>query len=228
MEEYSLNDLLRAFIPTANAIAGTFGNECEVVIHDLTTPENSVVYVSNGIVTGRRPGQSFDHLVRQVLLNKDFRNDNVVNYTFSTEDGRLIKSSSALIRDQQQEVVGMICINFDITNWKKIQSAINQFLSVTNEKIEKEVDVNQDVMSIIDEIIHNIVGERDLKDIKRRDAIDLVRFMDEKGIFLVKGTIDKIANLLGVSKVTIYSYLDEAKKVLKVNIYSNKRTASIK
>lgn len=215
MEEYSLNDLLRAFIPTANAIAGTFGNECEVVIHDLTTPENSVVYVSNGIVTGRRPGQSFDHLVRQVLLNKDFRNDNVVNYTFSTEDGRLIKSSSALIRDQQQEVVGMICINFDITNWKKIQSAINQFLSVTNEKIEKEVDVNQDVMSIIDEIIHNIVGERDLKDIKRRDAIDLVRFMDEKGIFLVKGTIDKIANLLGVSKVTIYSYLDEAKKSIK-------------
>ena len=210
-----MNDLLRAFIPTANAIAGTFGNECEVVIHDLTTPENSVVYVSNGIVTGRRPGQSFDHLVRQVLLNKDFRNDNVVNYTFSTEDGRLIKSSSALIRDQQQEVVGMICINFDITNWKKIQSAINQFLSVTNEKIEKEVDVNQDVMSIIDEIIHNIVGERDLKDIKRRDAIDLVRFMDEKGIFLVKGTIDKIANLLGVSKVTIYSYLDEAKKSIK-------------
>jgi predicted transcriptional regulator YheO len=215
MEEYSLNDLLRAFIPTANAIVGTFGNDCEVVIHDLTTPENSVVYVSNGIVTGRRPGQSFDHLVRQVLLNKDFKNDNVVNYTFTTEDGRLIKSSSALIRDQHQEVVGMICINFDITNWKKIQSAINQFLSVTNEKIEKEVDVNQDVMSIIDEIIHNIVGERDLKDIKRRDAIELVRFMDDKGIFLVKGTIDKIANLLGVSKVTIYSYLDEAKKSLK-------------
>ena len=35
--------------------------------------------------------------------------------------------------------------------------------------------------------------------------------MDEKGIFLVKGAMDKVAELMGVSRVTIYSYLDEAR-----------------
>ena len=45
----------------------------------------------------------------------------------------------------------------------------------------------------------------------RQFAEDLRAFMDEKGIFLVKGAIDKVAARLGVSKVTIYSYLDEAK-----------------
>lgn len=35
--------------------------------------------------------------------------------------------------------------------------------------------------------------------------------MDEKGIFLVKGSIDKVANFMGVSKVTVYSYLDAIK-----------------
>ena len=45
----------------------------------------------------------------------------------------------------------------------------------------------------------------------RKKCVELVKFMDEKGIFLVKGAIDKVAARLGVSKVTIYSYLDEAK-----------------
>ena len=35
--------------------------------------------------------------------------------------------------------------------------------------------------------------------------------MDEKGIFLVKGTVEKVAEIMGVTKVTVYSYLDEAK-----------------
>lgn len=35
--------------------------------------------------------------------------------------------------------------------------------------------------------------------------------MDEKAVFLVKGAIDKVAESLDLSKVTIYSYLDEVK-----------------
>jgi predicted transcriptional regulator YheO len=37
-------------------------------------------------------------------------------------------------------------------------------------------------------------------------------FMYDKGIFLTKGSIDKVAERLQVSRVTIYSYLDEIKK----------------
>ena len=36
----------------------------------------------------------------------------------------------------------------------------------------------------------------------------MIRFMDDKGIFLVKGAIDKVAACMGLSKVTIYGYLD--------------------
>jgi predicted transcriptional regulator YheO len=37
----------------------------------------------------------------------------------------------------------------------------------------------------------------------------IICFMDEKGVFLVKGAIEKVAASMGLSKVTIYSYLDE-------------------
>lgn len=210
-----MNPILETFIPTANAITGTFGGDCEVVIHDLTTPENSVVYVSNGTVTGRKPGQSFDHLVKQVLLNKNFKNDCVTNYTFTTKDGKNIKSSSSLIRDAKGEVIGMVCINVDITKWKEMQKTINDFLLTSDDDIETEVDVNQNVMDIIDELIDNIVAKRNLQEMNRKECVEVIRFMNAKGIFLVKGAIDRVANLMGVSKVTIYSYLDEVKKTDK-------------
>ena len=64
-----MNSILKTYFPVADMIAGTFGNSCEVVVHDLSKPESSVVHVANGSVTGRQVGQSFDHLVRQVLLS---------------------------------------------------------------------------------------------------------------------------------------------------------------
>lgn len=37
----------------------------------------------------------------------------------------------------------------------------------------------------------------------------MIRFMETRGVFLVKGAIDRVSEKLGISKVTVYSYLDE-------------------
>ena len=191
----------------------TFGKSCEVVIHDLTQPESSVVYVANGAVTGRKEGQAFDHLIRQVLLNKKFKDDCTANYIFESENGKKVKSSSALIRNPEGEVVGMLCINYDLTISYLIQENLNDFLPVSAPEPTSAEDSlpNQDVLTIIDELIDKIIKNTDVGNLKRRDNIEIIRFMDEKGVFLVKGAIDKVAASMGLSKVTIYSYLDEVK-----------------
>ena len=61
---------LKPYVAIADMLAKTFGQECEVVLHDLTVPERSVVYVANNSVTGRQMGQSFDQLVKQVILSE--------------------------------------------------------------------------------------------------------------------------------------------------------------
>lgn len=207
-----MNHILKTYFAVADIIAGTFGQNCEVVVHDLTQPESSVVYVANGSVTNRQVGQSFNHLVKKVLLNKKFKNDRAINYSFATADNRQIKSSSALIRDQQDKVIGMICINCDITVYMKMQEQLN-FLINTDKDIQnfQEEDVGSDVTSIIDDLIAKIIGTADVKNLTRKKCVEIVKFMDEKGIFLVRGTMDKVADIMGVSKVTVYSYLDEAK-----------------
>ncbi len=205
-----MHPTLKAYIPVANMLIQTFGKSCEVVIHDLTQPESSVVYVANGSVTGRKEGQSFDHLIRQVLLNKKFKEDCTVNYFFEAENGKKIKSSSALIRNPEGDVVGMLCINYDLTLAYLLQETLSDFLPESPPvPIPAEDSVtNQDVLTIIDELIDNIIKNKDVGNLKRRDNIEIIRFMDEKGVFLVKGAIDKVAASMGLSKVTIYSYLD--------------------
>ncbi len=208
-----MHPILKSYIPVATMITQTFGKNCEVSIHDLTQPESSVVYVANGTVTGRKEGQSFDHLIRQVLLSKKFKDDCTSNYVFEVENGKKIKSSSSLIRNPEGEVVGMLCINYDLTLSYLLKEEIIGFLpEFAQHEIAEDDDVpNQDVMSIIDELIDNIIRNKDVRNFKRKDNINLIRFMDEKGVFLVKGAIDKVAESLGLSKVTIYSYLDKVR-----------------
>ncbi len=200
---------LENYIPTAHLIAETFGNNCEVVLHDLTDPAYSVVYTVNNNVTGREVGQSFNHMISDVLLSKNFNNDYVTNYANHGVEGKIIKSSTALIRDNNDTVIGALCVNFDITDFTNHISNLNDFIYV-RETIREEKPL-KNVMDITYELINKIIENTDINNLNRKEKIDIIKFMNEKDIFLVKGAIDKVAEKLNISKVTVYSYLDEIK-----------------
>lgn len=209
-----MKNLLASYIPLAKSTAKMFGPNCEVVIHDLTNPQASVMFTVNNHVTGREIGQSFDHLVKTVLQSEDFKEDYLAGYTFVTEDKRTIRSSTSLIRDSKQKVIGAFCINFDVEALNQMQHFMDTFLSTQVEAQEKETTSNDDlenVEEIVDQLIQQIIQNSVHPVMKRHEKIELIKFMDEKGIFLMKGSVEKVASMLGISKVTVYSYLDEIK-----------------
>jgi predicted transcriptional regulator YheO len=206
------NNELARYIPIANAIAKTFGKNCEVVIHDLSIPQNSVVFTVNNHVTGREVGQSFEHLVKDVLLSKKFNNDCTANYITTVEDGRKIKSSTALIRNAENKVIGALCINYDLENLNNMKSFLDEFMAAEQEEVKTTVEPFENIMEIVDDLIDKIIGNSQVEDLKRKDKIELISFMDKKGLFLIKGVVEKVADKLNISKVTVYSYLDEIRK----------------
>ncbi|MDU7578357.1 transcriptional regulator [Bacillus spizizenii] len=211
--------ILKSYIPFAKTIGEMFGPNCEVVIHDLTTPQSSVFFTMNNHVTGREVGQSFDHLVKKVLLSDEFKEDYLAGYEIQTEDQRTIKSSTTLIRDDCQQVIGAFCINYDMNVMIQMKEVLDAFIPGTEKNnqiqapntVEQEASI-QNVEEITNQLIEQIVANRKHSLMKRPEKIELIRFMDEKGIFLMKGAVDKVAEQLGISKVTVYSYLDEVKK----------------
>ena len=209
-----IKPILAQYIPLAHMIAQTIGDDCEVVLHDLENPQQSVVYIVNNRVTGRQVGQSFDHLVPQVILSKKLDHDIVTNYYFHTADGRLIKSSTALLKDFGGKVVGALCINIDTT---KISQQIEwlQSLMPGSEENAAPAEVSQEelthVSEIVTDLIDTIIGNKDMARLRREEKLELIRFMDQRGIFLLKGAVDQVGSRMGISRVTVYSYIDEVR-----------------
>ena len=83
----------------ALALEKQFGPDCEVVVHDLSRPENSIVCIA-GNVTGRRIGGPLTDFVLGLLEN-DEHPDDTIGYSARTGDGRTLKSSTIFINDEK-------------------------------------------------------------------------------------------------------------------------------
>lgn len=206
-----MNPKLKSYIPVADMIARTWGTECEVVLHDVADPEHSVVYVVNGHVTGREIGQSFEHFVKSAMEQGDTNEDFVAN-DFFRKKGKLIRTSSAMIRDDEGKLIGALCINIDMTRMLQQAEYIQSFLPQVKEKPTVKKDVSPDrVEDMVFSLIDNILADCETSALSREERIAKIHFMDTRGIFQLKGSIEQVAERLGVNKVTVYSYLDEVR-----------------
>lgn len=198
----------------AKGISQQFGPNCEVVIHDLTggNTEQSVVVIENGHVTGRKLGDGPSHVVLEALhSNRDNLEDHL-NYLTKTKDGKILKSSTIYIRDDRGETVGIFAINYDITLMLAMEGALKQFTSTEQTGREPE-RISQNVNDLLDELIDQsvkLVG-KPVALMTKEDKVKAIQFLNNTGAFLITKSGDKISRFFGISKYTLYSYIDEAK-----------------
>lgn len=76
----------------------------------------------------------------------------------------------------------------------------------------KHKNVNR-VEDMVASLVDNILDGCDTRLMTREERMEKIRFMKERGIFQVKGSIEQVAKRLGITKVTVYSYLDELRKI---------------
>jgi predicted transcriptional regulator YheO len=214
------NPIFKPYILMSKMIVETFGEDCEVVLHDLSDPEHSVVHVENSKITNRKVGQSFDHIVKQVIFSKNLKDDHVSNYYFKTANNKIIRSSTLLIRDIDNKLIGALCINIDTSKVVNEIEYLKTFLPnvddnvlsfIDNDLFDYDLEINNDdlhVENMITSLIDNILLDCEPKNLSREEKIEKISFMDSKGIFLMKGSIEQVADKLGINKVTVYSYLD--------------------
>lgn len=205
-----MNPLLRSYVPLMDMLGATFGQDCEFILHDLADPEHSVVYVVNGSVTGRKVGQGIEHLVKDMLSAGDIAQDFAVNDYFRKR-GKLIRSSSLFIRDADHMLIGALCINIDTTKITQQIDFLKSFLPESPQKEKAPAPQNR-VEDMVSSLIDKILDGCDVRLLTREERLDKIRFMEKRGIFQVKGSIDHVAESLGITKVTVYSYLDAIRK----------------
>ena len=200
----------------ADGIAKMFGNSCEVVIHDFTDLEHSVVYVA-GSVTKRSIGAPLTNLVLGALRVYGEEVPDLIGYRAATPDGREIKSSTIFTRDSSGRLIGCFCINLDLTGFRAGQLALNDLLLTVDPNSvgclgseEFADNVSTLARSLLERAMERL--DKSPGDLTREERLALISELEEKGLFLVKGTVEEVAALINTSKHTVYRYLDQIRE----------------
>lgn len=194
----------------AKGLAGHFGENCEVVVHDLTDDTgHTIVVLENGHVTGRKVGDGPSRVVLKALGKSPEELEDRINYLTQTEDGRILKSSTIYIRDAENRPVGIFGINYDITDFKRMDYTLKSFLSA-GEHDEKPEKINNSVKGLLDELIDQSVrlAGKPVSQMSREDKIKAIGYLHDAGAFLITKSGDKISKFFGISKYTLYNYID--------------------
>jgi len=204
-------EILEHYVKAGEIIAEMFAPYMEVIIHDLQDPEHSIIAIFNNHVTGRKIGDGTSDLGYKKLA--DELPDKIVNYNNQSPSGADLKSSSLTIRNGNDEIIGSMGFNFDLSSF----SNIKEFFEIFTKTVVLENLPNREqffMWSVRDEIqqaLNKYITSHDLhgKALTRKDKLNVVAFMKKEGHINKKGAITILSELLAITRPTLYKYIKE-------------------
>ncbi len=193
----------------ADAVHALFGPNCEVVIHDLSDLQKSLVYM-RGDVTGRNIGAPATDLLTKLLQQSPGKGDYRHNYKSVTADGRCLKSATTIIKDSTGKAVAAFCINLDTTAYFNAIQALLPFIHDLETGIypskENFADSPSDtIKALFVQAVEEIGVQPSAMSIEEKTRF--IEKMKQSGVFQFKGAVEQVAGLMDVTKCTVYNYL---------------------
>ncbi|HEY3466124.1 MAG TPA: PAS domain-containing protein [Amycolatopsis sp.] len=205
--------ILAALGPVADGIAATLGSFCEVVVHDFRRPETSVVAIA-GSVTERSVGGSMSEIGMGLLARGDDAEDQL-NYLTRTASGKLVKSSTMLLRDSGGTVFGALCVNLDVTALGQLRTLVGELADVGTAAAETPTTTfGDDIDAVVDAIVdeHQLRLNKPWAALSRDERLDLFRSLHRRGVFAVRRAVPQVAARIGISRASAYTYLAEIRE----------------
>ncbi len=206
----TLTEEMSTLTRIAKGIAAQFGKDCEVVLHDYTQSyESTIVLIENGHVTGRKVGDCGTNLGLEVLRGTVSDGDQY-RYITQTKDGKILRSTSIYLRDEDGKAIGALCMNWDLTEFYACNNALKGILETETDAVEEVI--TNDVSELLDALIQDSVRYvgKPVISMTKEDKIKGLKYLDDKGAFLIKKAGDKISKFYDISKYTLYNYLEQS------------------
>ena len=208
----SVKEQLSFLMRLAKGVAAQFGPNCEVAVHDLTKGyENTIVAIENGHVTGRHIGDGASEVVLKALKDHKKNVEDEYNYLARTKEGRIVKSSTMYLRDDEGTPIGLFGINYDVTDLIMAQKSIDTLVSVPADEENREIGtIPTNVTDLLDTLIREADDyvSKPVAMMTKDDKTRAIQYLNDKGAFLVKKAGDKVSRHYDISKYTLYNYMD--------------------
>ncbi|MFJ4521989.1 transcriptional regulator [Streptomyces sp. NPDC088810] len=199
--------LIREAEKIAVALGRMFPGLCEVVLHDLRDPDHAIRAIENNL-SGRQVGDSATELGLARIADPQYPSV-IQNYPNRFPDGRPAKSTSIGIKNAAGEYVAALCLNLDVSVLSPVTLALSNLVATDTEHRDQPLETLRDrTARELRQAVEARAAERAAtpRSLSREDKRALVRQLQRDGYFDSRDAAQTIADLLGVSRATVYNY----------------------
>jgi len=211
LEQLGLLDLLERL---AEGIVAVVGPHCEVVVHDFSNLEHSAVIVI-GNVSGRGPGAPVPD-IDFISNGLNIESPDELNYRVKI-GSRDLQSSTVWIRDNEDNPIGAICINLDFFELNQAYNILNRLTAPTRKAPQLTIEDTwaKDMDDLIKLSVTSYLRKENIQsidDMNLDEKILLIEMVEKRGLFKLRGAASRLAELLNVSRASIYNYRTSVKE----------------
>lgn len=205
--------ILRTLATLVEPLTAILPGECEVVLHDLRLLPDSIVAIA-GNLTGRAVGGPATDLLLRASAQDSY--STALGYASKHPDGRELRSSTLIFRDSGGVAVAALCINNDTSSWQVVAELARSMLPWTRADVDqKGAAKGEELLRDVDELAQRVLARAvaasgvpvDL--MQKRHKLAVVQDLKDRGFFLLKESVETAAQALGVTRFTVYNYLNE-------------------
>lgn len=193
----------------ARGIAAMFGEQCETIVHEMDGQKVKNLAIYNGHVSGRTTGSTLSIYGRDTMMDEEDPKVNLdldyVNQMVITPSGKTMKSSTFHFRGEDYHFA--LGINYDISVMSQMSRIMDGLLR-TDATLQTSLFGTGNSMEEVFESCSEMV-KRPFSQMQKADRLTLVSILKEKGFFQMQRSVPYAAERLGVTKYTIYNYLNE-------------------
>lgn len=209
MVSVPLREPLTHYVPLVRAVVELFHPLVEGAIHDLRSGQLVALYNN---LSKREIGEATP--LCELGVTTDQFPDYFPPYLKRNWDGRELKSISITVRDSKEDAVGLICFNFDISLFSKMERFLGGWLQIAPESKNPIEQFTLGGEEKLHRLIEELIEERgwSLGTLKREQKGDIVRALHKKGAFLLRNGTAIAADTLQLSRATIYNIIKRANR----------------
>ncbi len=215
-------DSVEDMIPLADFIADVAGESVEVVLHDIRDAETSIRYIRNGCLSGRQIGDgTTDAALKLIQDGRAESRDYVANYSGKSLENHEFRCATYFIKNPEDQLIGLLCVNVLVDGLREVIELLESYLTGRRHDSEEQAahhGVSEENLlgnptETIRLIARNVLRRYEVDPLRlsRQERVEAVRAIYEEGVFLMKGSVQTVAEEMDISVPTLYKYLQEVR-----------------
>jgi len=204
-------ELISQYYPLVPFLAQLCGPGCEVLLHDLSLNNGTVVCIENGLHSGRYVGSPLTDFALQIINDRLYETQNFLTNYFGTAKGKNFISSTFFIKNEER-LIGLLCVNRDygpLTAFEKAFAILKEQYNLGGpiNKVQETLDVSVEIL--LENMINAAIQDSKIDPVRmsRKEKAAIIQHLADQGVLKMKGAITEISKQLAISVPTVYRYI---------------------